>query len=594
MTSKAIIGVDIDPEGKFKAFYDMFKEYQGKLEAMPEDWKKINNSIADSHKEFADAFGVLSASTNSSARETRALVEHLKEAANAQKSFKVETGKSKDMLEQMGKSAKQLGKELFGIGSYLFKVGAIGVGLSAGGIYGMDKLAGNVVGNQRSARGLGMTTGQYKAFSTDFGRYLDPSITSNIADAQNSFSGRMYLGMATGMGQNDLASMDPGAVAAKLSLRAHDWWQNTPANMRTSEALQATGFMQSGLSLADMRRLGNTSTEDLQKAGSQYAQDQGNLNTSDKDTDAWYELERQIKLAGQTIETDLTNHLVALAPSLKDFVSTITEDVDNLIKNVLTPENMKSLADGIGDITTYLGSPQFKQDMKDFGSAIGDIVGFLRKAGILHAVDPAPASLGSLDPNEVQRETHGRVTGSGNAAFAAPSATEIALGKVRHALNSQSNGDERKYLAEVEKKNGLPPGTLLRVWAMESGEGGSLVGPKLKSGDQAIGDFQFTAETWSQYGKGGDRFSFRDEANAAGVYTAALKKKYGGDIRKALAAYNWGPGNLDKDIAANGNKWDFNMPKQTRDYIGSPPNLNVNITNSTTAKVATSMNAAPH
>jgi hypothetical protein len=214
MTVRSIIDVEIDPQGAFKAFYEQFREYQEKLEAMPDDWKKINDSISDSHKEFADAFGALSDSQMSSARETRALVEHLRSASDAQKSFRVETGKSKDELDSMGKAAKELAKDLFGIGSFLFKIGALGAGAALGtgiaGIYGMDKLAGNVVGNQRAARGLGMTTGQYKAFGTDFGRYLDPSITGNIADAQNSFSGQMYLGMATGMNSSDVASMDPG------------------------------------------------------------------------------------------------------------------------------------------------------------------------------------------------------------------------------------------------------------------------------------------------------------------------------------------------------------------------------------------------
>ena len=34
-----------------------------------------------------------------------------------------------------------------------------------------------------------------------------------------------------------------------------------------------------------------------------------------------------------------------------------------------------------------------------------------------------------------------------------------------------------------------------------------------------------------------------------------------------LAAYNWGPGNLDKDIAAHGSQWAQFEPRETAAYI---------------------------
>ncbi len=42
-----------------------------------------------------------------------------------------------------------------------------------------------------------------------------------------------------------------------------------------------------------------------------------------------------------------------------------------------------------------------------------------------------------------------------------------------------------------------------------------------------------------------------------------------GDPYKAAAAYNWGSGNLEKDIAAHGKDWDLNLPQETSDYIRS-------------------------
>jgi soluble lytic murein transglycosylase-like protein len=112
---------------------------------------------------------------------------------------------------------------------------------------------------------------------------------------------------------------------------------------------------------------------------------------------------------------------------------------------------------------------------------------------------------------------------------------------------------------------------------------------------------QFMDATWKQWGSG-DVNNLQDSMAAAKKYDSFLLKRYSGDNRKALAAYNWGMGNLDKDIAAHGDKWEQFAPKETQNYIGKimalmakqGQSVNINITNSTTANVATSMNAAPH
>lgn len=50
-------------------------------------------------------------------------------------------------------------------------------------------------------------------------------------------------------------------------------------------------------------------------------------------------------------------------------------------------------------------------------------------------------------------------------------------------------------------------------------------------------------------------------------FMVAMVKNYGGDLSKAWAAYNWGPGNVDAAIKAHGTNWLSFAPKETQDYI---------------------------
>lgn len=52
-------------------------------------------------------------------------------------------------------------------------------------------------------------------------------------------------------------------------------------------------------------------------------------------------------------------------------------------------------------------------------------------------------------------------------------------------------------------------------------------------------------------------------------YLDALLRYYGGDRKKALAAYNAGPGNVDKAIAKHGSDWLSSMSRETKEYVPS-------------------------
>lgn len=58
-----------------------------------------------------------------------------------------------------------------------------------------------------------------------------------------------------------------------------------------------------------------------------------------------------------------------------------------------------------------------------------------------------------------------------------------------------------------------------------------------------------------------------ERARVGRDYLAAMVREYDGDVSKALAAYNWGPGNLDKAVKEHGPNWLQAAPEETRSYV---------------------------
>ncbi len=107
---------------------------------------------------------------------------------------------------------------------------------------------------------------------------------------------------------------------------------------------------------------------------------------------------------------------------------------------------------------------------------------------------------------------------------------------------------------QLETRYGLPAGLLDSVWSAESGRGRAMVSPA-----GAEGHFQFMPATARQYGLA-DPYDLAESAGAAARMYSDLLKQTGGDLPQALAAYNWGIGNLQR-------KGMDAAPAETRNYI---------------------------
>lgn len=116
--------------------------------------------------------------------------------------------------------------------------------------------------------------------------------------------------------------------------------------------------------------------------------------------------------------------------------------------------------------------------------------------------------------------------------------------------------DEKLIIAESQGKHYLEDGKTL-----------------VKSKVGALGISQLMPDTAAKPGYGIKPLQDQSEEEYRRLgfdLLTAYNKKYKGDVRKALAAYNFGPGNVDKIVnkaRREGVSWERKLPKETRDYL---------------------------
>lgn len=182
------------------------------------------------------------------------------------------------------------------------------------------------------------------------------------------------------------------------------------------------------------------------------------------------------------------------------------------------------------------------------------------KDAIGSAVAHVLAFLGNDEAKAAIQDTHlGELHAL--ATQGAPKIGSDFLGKYDPQHSRQFGGNNAGMFALLEKEYGLPAGTLARKFQVESANGTRLVS---KAG--ALGPMQFMPATAAALGLGDNVMDLDASAKAAAQYLQQLHNQFG-DWDKANAAYNWGPGNLKKDIAAHGAQWLNFAPGETQKYV---------------------------
>lgn len=119
-----------------------------------------------------------------------------------------------------------------------------------------------------------------------------------------------------------------------------------------------------------------------------------------------------------------------------------------------------------------------------------------------------------------------------------------------------------QIIADAAAQAGIDPNLAIAVAVQESSLNPNAVNPA--SG--AMGLFQLMPATAASLGVA-DPMDPVQNAGGGCAYLAQMLSMFGGDTSKALGAYNWGPGNLKKAIAAWGPAWLQHAPAETQNYV---------------------------
>lgn len=120
--------------------------------------------------------------------------------------------------------------------------------------------------------------------------------------------------------------------------------------------------------------------------------------------------------------------------------------------------------------------------------------------------------------------------------------------------------DISNLIIQTATSYGVDPRLALEVAMKESGLDQNAV-----SSAGAIGIFQLEPATAADLGV--DPTDISQNIQGGVQYLSQMLSQFGGNVAEALAAYDWGPGNMHAALAAHGAGWMAYAPLETQDYV---------------------------
>ncbi|EBS2260523.1 hypothetical protein DRK20_23040 [Salmonella enterica subsp. enterica serovar Kirkee] len=385
MAAKSIVEIDVQDE-KFQSFLEKFNEYQKALGELPEQWRGAVHGLGEAAKEtervrdgtegitkaFADGVAALASVNDGLDR----LNGNLEKATKTQTEFNKKSGGARNFLNKASKDAKSLAGHIKDATTSLLSWGAV-LGLfsglaGAGGLWGLNHLAGNASAQRFTAMGLGTTAGGLNSTAVDFQKALGNPVGTlgAIRDAQLDLSKRWQF-RAMGVDNPD---RDPAELLPEMIKAARDIFVRNGSTQQGAEAYGLTNYF----TLDDLNRFKKMSDEEIDAMAKQAQQDTRRLQLTDQQLRQWQDFNIQLDRSKVSIGNTFIRGLAPLAPELGKLSDAFSGAIETVLKSPELGKWIDGLSDGIRRFGNYLASPEFQKDVEAFISGVerlGRVIG---------------------------------------------------------------------------------------------------------------------------------------------------------------------------------------------------------------------------
>ncbi|WP_362675843.1 hypothetical protein, partial [Streptomyces sp. NPDC048301] len=373
MAAKSVVEIDVQDE-KFQAFLEKFNEYQKALEELPEQWRGAAQGIGDSAKQtekvlgsteaIAQAFNEGIAAVASINEGLDRLNGNLEKANKTQSEFNKKSSGARKFLSKASKDAKSLAGHMKDATTSLLSWGAV-LGLfsglaGAGGLWGINRLAGSAAAQRFTSMGLGTTAGGLNASAVNYQKVLGNPVGTlgAIRDSQLDLSKRWQF-KAMGI---DNPNQDPATLLPQMIKSARDIFVRNGSTQQGAEAYGLTNYF----TLDDLNRFKKMSDAEIDAMTKQAQKDTQRLQLTDQQLKQWQDFNIQLDRSKVGIENTFIRGLAPLTPELGKLSDAFSGAVDTVLKSPELGKWLDGLADGIRRFGNYLASPEFKSDVESF------------------------------------------------------------------------------------------------------------------------------------------------------------------------------------------------------------------------------------
>lgn len=558
MAVKSILEIDVD-DSKFKAFADLYKKYQDALAKSPDLWGAVDKEVKNVDVNLTSVSAALLAQN-----------EILHKTADNHSKIRRELESTDRAMVSLGRSSWRVFQNIRDTTLSLLKWSTI-TGVTSGlmgfgGLFGFEQLAASARGARNSSLGLGVAPGQLQAANIVYGSRIGNvgGALGRIADIQNDVTQRYLLTNRLGISGEDVENKNAAELLPEVLTKLREKYLAIPKQLRGTLA-ESYGLTQFGLSSGDLRGLGNLSPGELQGLNAQFPGAVKQIGGSSEVDRRYTDFLMKLETVGQSIKNNLIDKLVPLAGPLEK----LSQAAGDLATSALSSDAFKT---GIADFSKFLESVA----KGDYAGTFQKFVDAVKYAGeqlyalaqFLHLIpeDPKTRAAEGLGPND--SKFGNAIMGLRDRLFGPmpqPQAYTMPYGggggggiqNIAYYPNRSGAGQ----FGGLERQYGLPAGLLSRVRQVESGGNDLSI-----SSAGAMGPFQFMPGTAKDLGVT-NPFDVNQAAPAAAKYFQQLLGMFGGDLEQAAAAYNWGAGNVRRDLSQHGANWKQFLPRETAEYI---------------------------